>query len=141
MRGVFSAAVWALYLSSAACSRAVGWYFPALGSGFLGGVKSLISKSVTAFKVHVGQFIFDQLANARRAVDMRHDLEQEIRRQQRRHGRITIGWLVLIAHAAGGDPHRAIVEGPNQRIDYVVQRRLGEFFGKAPELAAAAIGG
>src|SRR5690349_4635181 len=67
---------------------------------------------------------------------MRYDLEQEVWRQKRCHDCITIGGFVLIAHAAGGDPHRAVVESADQCIDFIMQRRLRELFWKPPKLAA-----
>src|SRR5262249_38368362 len=51
MRGAAGAvASWARYRSSAVFSRSVGSYFsfPASGSGFLAGLKSLVSKTVTS---------------------------------------------------------------------------------------------
>ena len=44
---------------------------------------------------------------------------------------------MLVAHRAGGDANRAVVEGADQRVGLGAQLRLRKLLGKAPELAAA----
>src|SRR5215469_16146779 len=86
---------------------------------------------------HVLEVIFDELADARAAVDVRNDLEQKIRRRERGADRGGVGPLVLISHGRGDDADRPIVERAHQLIDLDVQRRIGQFFRKAPKLAPA----
>ena len=71
-----------------------------------------------------------------RAVDMRNDLEQEIRRRKRSFDLRQISFAVLVAHRAGRDPKRTVIQGSDQRVDLGSQRRLRQFLRKAPELAA-----
>ena len=64
-----------------------------------------------------------------RAVDMRDDLQQEIRRPRATLDRRRDRRLVLVAHRAGGDAHRAVVERADQRVDLDPQLGLASFFG------------
>src|SRR6202140_4945796 len=43
---------------------------------------------------------------------------------------------MLVPHGAGGDSNRTIIQGPEERVDLSSQRRLCQFFRKAPELAS-----
>src|SRR5262245_24741686 len=81
--------------------------------------------------------ILDQLADARAAVDMRDDLQQEIRRGERRLGRRKIGLFVLVSHRRGRDPHRTIIQGADQHVDLRAQAGIGQLLRKAPQLAPA----
>src|SRR5262245_11365328 len=51
------------------------------------------------------EIVLDQLANARAAVDMRDDLQEEVRRGERRLGGRQIDLFVLVAHGRGRHPH------------------------------------
>src|SRR6516225_4598817 len=62
-------------------------------------------------QIYVFKVILDQLANARRAVDMRNNFQEIVRSLERCRNRRRVGRLVLIAHRPGGDAHRTIVEG------------------------------
>src|SRR5262249_26693447 len=90
-----------------------------------------------AFERDVVEIIFDELADARAAVDVRNDLEQKVRGRERSAHRVEIGGLVLVPHGGGGDPDRPIVERADHLIDLDVQRWIGELLRKAPKLAAA----
>ena len=68
---------------------------------------------------------------------MRHDLEQKVRRGERGCDRGVIQGRVLVAHGAGRDADRAVVERPHHRVDLRTQRRLSELLRKTPQLAAA----
>jgi len=61
--------------------------------------------------------VFDQFADACRAVDVRYDLEQEIGRSQRISHCLEIGLLVLIAHAADCNLQRSVVQPADKRVD------------------------
>ena len=71
---------------------------------------------------------------------MRDDLEQEVGRRHRGLDRGEIGRLVLVAHGAVRDAHRAVVQLADQGVDLGAQRGLGQLLGKAPQLAAAGDG-
>src|SRR6202022_3950414 len=90
-----------------------------------------------AFDRDVLEMIFDQFADAWRAVDMRNDLEQEVRRRKRSPDLRQIGLAVLVAHRASGNPNGSVIQGTDQRVDFSPPRRLGQFLWKAPELATA----
>src|SRR5690348_17801386 len=93
-----------------------------------------------AFQHHVLEAVFDELANARAAIDMRDDLQEEIWRGQTvLHGR-EIGAAMLVAHGAGRDAHLTVIERADQRVDLGLEARTGELLGEAPELAAAGDG-
>src|SRR5713101_8900021 len=84
--------------------------------------------------------IFDEFADARRAVDMRYDLEQEIGCSQRSAYCREIGLPVLVAHGANGNLQQTVVQPANQRVDLRLEGGLGKFLGKAPEFTAACDG-
>src|SRR5215475_10822345 len=81
--------------------------------------------------------VFDQLAYARCAVDMRNNLEQKVWSRKRSFDLRQIGFAVLVAHRAGRDPKRPIIQCSDKGVDLGSQRRLGQLFGKAPEFTAA----
>src|SRR6476619_8421188 len=83
------------------------------------------------------EMIFDQFADAWRAVDMRNDLEQEVRRRKRSSDLRQIGFAVFVAHRASGNPNGSVIQGTDQRVDFSPQRRLRQLLRKAPELATA----
>src|ERR1700675_1806370 len=82
------------------------------------------------------EMVFDELADARRAVDMRDDLEQKIWSRERSFDVRQISFAVFVAHRAGRNAKRPIIQGSNKRVDLGSQRRLCELLGKAPKLAA-----
>src|SRR5450631_1394581 len=83
------------------------------------------------------EMIFDQFADAWRAVDMRNDLEQEVRRRKRSPDLRQIGLAVFVTHRASGNPNGSVIQGTDQRVDLSPQRRQCQFLGKAPKLATA----
>jgi hypothetical protein len=86
---------------------------------------------------HVLEIIAHQLADPRAAVDMRDDLEQEVRRRQPLGLGREVQGAVLVAHGAGGDADRAVVQRADQRIGLDRQRRLRQLLREAPQLASA----
>ena len=96
---------------------------------------------VQRFNGDILEIEFDQLADPRGPIDMRDDLEQEIRRRQRCLDRLEVGLPVFEAHRGGGHTHRAVIERSDQRVDFGSQVRIGQFLGKAPQYAPAGIGG
>ena len=90
-----------------------------------------------ALQRHVLQVVAHQLADARRAIDMRDDLEQEVRRLSEASTGVMVERAVLVAHGGGGDAHRPVVQRADQRVGLDAQRRVGELLGKAPDLAPA----
>src|SRR5215471_11215228 len=90
-----------------------------------------------ALERNVLQIIFHELAHARAAVDVRDDLQQEIRQRERGFDGLQVGLAVLIAHRAGRDPKRSVIERADERIDLGLQFRVGELLRKSPELAPA----
>src|SRR4029077_12344548 len=82
------------------------------------------------------QVIFDELADPGATVDVRNNLEEEIRRRKRSFDSRQVSFAVLVPHCAGRDPKRTVIQGPDQRVDLGSQRRLRQFLRKAPELAA-----
>src|SRR5262249_19262238 len=87
-------------------------------------------------QIDINQPVFDDFADAWLAVDMRYDLEQEIRRFQCSLYRGEIARLVLVAHGADGDAQRAKVKLTNKRIDLCLQLGFGKLLGKSPKLAS-----
>src|SRR5262245_43936869 len=81
--------------------------------------------------------IFDQLANSRCAVDMRHDLKQEVGSEERSFDSREIGRTMLVAHGARCYAHRAVIQRAHQRVDFGTKRRVGKLLGKSPELPSA----
>ena len=77
-----------------------------------------------------------QLADARRAVHVRDDLQQEGRRLERGLGHVVVHVLVLEAHGAGGDAELAVVERAHQRVGVHAQVGLAQLLREAPQLAA-----
>jgi hypothetical protein len=55
--------------------------------------------------------VFDEFADARRAVDMRNDLEQKIWSRERSFDLRQVGFAVLVAHRAGRNAKRPIIQG------------------------------
>src|SRR5262249_29071202 len=90
-----------------------------------------------ALERDVLEIIFDELADARAAVDVGNDLEQKVRGGERSADRVHVGGFVLVSHAGRGDADRAVIERADQLIDLDVQRRIGELLRKAPKLAPA----
>lgn len=85
---------------------------------------------------HVFEMAAHQLADARAAVDMRDDLDQDVRRGQvPRFGR-QVERTVLVLHGAGGDADGAVVQRADQRVGLDRQPRLRQLLGKSPQLAA-----
>ena len=78
------------------------------------------------------EMIFDQFADAWRAVDMRNDLEEEVRRRKRSSDLRQIGFAVFVAHRAGGNPNGAVIQGTDQRVDFSPQRRLRQLLRENP---------
>src|SRR5215813_7662621 len=89
-----------------------------------------------ALYLDVLEIVFHQLADARIAVDVGNDLQQEVRRRERRLDRLQIGTAVLVAHGRRRHPHRPVVEGAHERVDLGAQAGAGELLGETPELAA-----
>src|SRR6478672_8384159 len=83
------------------------------------------------------EVVFDQFADAWRAVDMRNDLEQEVRCRKRSSDLRQIGLAVFVTHRAGSNPNGSVIQGTDQRVDFSSQRRLRQLLRKAPELATA----
>ena len=63
-----------------------------------------------AFDGDVLEVVFDKLADARRTVDMRDDLQQEVRYGERRLHHLQVHAVMLVAHRSRSDAHRAIVQ-------------------------------
>src|SRR5271170_870407 len=88
-------------------------------------------------EIDVFQIIFDEFADARRAVDMGNDLEQEgWFRKRGVHGR-KVGGAVLITHGGGCNADGAVVERTDQRVDLRAESGTRQLFWKAPQLASA----
>jgi hypothetical protein len=61
--------------------------------------------------------VFDELADARRAIDMRNNLEEKIRRRKRSSDLCQVGFTVLVSHRTGRDANRPIIQRSDQRVD------------------------
>src|SRR6476661_2665010 len=85
---------------------------------------------------HILKAVFDKLADARPAVDVRNDLEEKVWRLKRSLDLRHISFAVLVTHRTGRDSKRPVIERSDQRVDLGSQRRLRQFLRKAPELAA-----
>src|SRR5712671_3503352 len=83
------------------------------------------------------EIIFHQFAYPGRAIDMRDDLEEEIRRRKRGPDGLAIERLMLVAHRAGGDAHVTVIERADEHVDVGPQGWTAQFLRKSPELAAA----
>src|ERR1700740_1609727 len=91
----------------------------------------------SALHRHILEIVFDQLANPRRAIDMRKDLQEEAGRGERRFDRGEIRRFMLIAHGRRHDPYGAVIERSHQHVDLWLEAWARKLFGKAPELASA----
>jgi hypothetical protein len=67
---------------------------------------------------------------------VRDDLDQEIRCGEFPGFESGIEGAVLVAHGAGRDTNRAVVQGADQCIGLDCQGRLRQLLGKAPQLAS-----
>ena len=85
-------------------------------------------------EVDILEMVFNQFANARTAVDMWNDLEQEVGFGKRGEHRRRISGFVLVTHGAGGYPHGPIVEGTHECVGLGAKRWLRKLFRKAPKL-------
>src|SRR5262249_13607714 len=90
-----------------------------------------------ALQCNVLEMILHELAHPRAAVDVRDDLQQEIREVERGFDGLQVGLAVLIAHRAGRDPKRSVVQRANERVDLGLQFWVGELLGKSPEFTPA----
>src|SRR5215470_9827648 len=90
-----------------------------------------------ALQGNVLEIIFHELAHARATVDVRDDLQQEIRCGERGFDRIQVGLAVLVAHRAGRNAKRSIVQRADEGIDLGLQLWVGELLRKPPEFAPA----
>ncbi len=71
------------------------------------------------------------------AVDVRNDLDEEIRLVERAQDRVEVEHLVLVAHRRDGAEHGAIIQPADQNFLVVGQRRLRQFLREAPDFAPA----
>ncbi len=90
-----------------------------------------------ALQRHVLAVVADQLADARRAIDVRDDLDHEGGLGQALQDRRWIDLAMLVAHGRGDAEHRAVVQGAEQRLALVAHLGRGELLGETPDLAAA----
>src|SRR5262249_40387618 len=90
-----------------------------------------------ALQGDVLEIIFHELAHTQAAVDVRDDLEQEIWYGERGLDGVEVGLAVLVAHRAGRNPKRSVIQRADERIDLGLQFRVGELLRKSPELAPA----
>ena len=77
------------------------------------------------------------LADARRAVDVRNDLQQEARRLHRFAGLVVRQRPVLVAHRGDGDRHRAEPQHAAQRVLLDLEDGRSQLLREAPQLAPA----
>ena len=92
------------------------------------------------FQIDVFQIILDELADARRAIDVGNDLKEKVRFRERGFHGCKIGGFVLVAHGAGRNADRAVIERAHHGIDLRAERGARKLFGKAPQLASAGNG-
>ncbi|ENN84967.1 hypothetical protein RHSP_58650 [Rhizobium freirei PRF 81] len=85
----------------------------------------------------IGEVIAHQLADPRRGIDMRNDLDQEIRLRQRGQKRPLIDGLVLVTHRSRRAEDAAVMQRADDDFTFVDDLRIGELLRKAPDLAAA----
>ena len=78
-----------------------------------------------------------QFADARRAVDVRDDLDHEVRPRQALQDRRRIELAVLVAHCRRHAEHRAVMQRADESLAFVRDLRTGQLLGKAPDLASA----
>src|SRR5215831_20323736 len=83
------------------------------------------------------QMIAHEFANPRAAIDMRNDLQNEVRDLHPFLDAVVLDIPVLVAHGAAGAEYRAIMQRADQHVALDLDLRLGELLRKAPELAAA----
>lgn len=81
--------------------------------------------------------IFHELTDARRAVHMRDDFEEEVRFSERGPHAREVGGSVLVAHGTRRDADRPVVQRADKGIRLRSERWVGELLGKAPQLASA----
>src|SRR5438874_3392999 len=78
-----------------------------------------------------------QLADARRAVDMRDDLDHEVGAGERLQKRRRVELAVLETHCRGDAQHRSIMQGTDDDIAFMRHFRARELLRKTPDLAPA----
>ena len=83
-------------------------------------------------QIDVLQVILHELADARRAVDMGHDLEEEVRLGERALHAREVDCSVLVAHGRGRDTDGAVVKRSHQGVSLGSEFRTRELLGKAP---------
>ena len=76
--------------------------------------------------------VLDDLADPRTSVDMRDDLQQEVRRGERGEHPLFVHREVFEAHRTGCDLDRAVVQRAHQGVAIDIERRLGIFLRKTP---------
>src|SRR5208283_430016 len=88
------------------------------------------------FERNILPAIAHKLANTRPAIDIRDDLEKEIRLAKFAQDRAVIQFLVLIPHASHGAEYRAEMQRTDKHFALVAQRGTRQFLRKPPNLAA-----
>src|SRR6516164_4131816 len=81
--------------------------------------------------------ITHQLADPRCAVDMRDDLDHEIRPGERLYERRRVDFAMLETHRRGDAEDRAVVQGAHHHVAFVRNLRARQLLWEAPDLAPA----
>src|SRR4029450_1784839 len=89
------------------------------------------------FQADLLKAIFNELTDPRTAVDVRNDLEKEVRLLESGLDLRRVGFAMLLSPGAGCSPQRTVIQSADEGVDLGLQRRLTELFRKAPELPAA----
>ena len=59
--------------------------------------------------------VFDKFADARPAIDVRNDFEQEIRRLERGFDLCQVGFAVFVSHCADRNSNRSVIQDADKR--------------------------
>src|SRR5271169_4865744 len=90
-----------------------------------------------ALNRHVLEVIAHQLADARRAIDVRDDLDHERWPGEGLLQRRRVDLAMLVAHGRADAQHRAVMQGANHGLAFMRDLRAGELLRKPPDFAPA----
>src|ERR1700737_1087716 len=86
---------------------------------------------------HILQVVAHQLADARPAIDVRNDLDHEVRFGKAFEQGLAIDLMVFVAHRRRDTEHRAIMQRTHESLVLVRYLRSSELLRESPDLPAA----
>src|ERR1700720_1770120 len=86
---------------------------------------------------HILQVVAHQLADARPAIDVRNDLDHEVRLGKAFEQGLVIDLMMFVAHRRRDAEHRAIMQRTHESLVLVRYLRGGELLRESPDLPTA----